>query len=120
MLKDLVIFEKAYTFALWITAASLKFPKNQRFTLGQQLCNGAHTVLRGIIRANAAREKAALLYELSVELDTLRIFVRLAHDLRLLSNKQYLHAAESINELGRLLGGWMKACVPKSSLASRA
>jgi hypothetical protein len=39
MLKDLIIFEKAYTFTLWIFTASNKFPKNQRFTLGQQLCN---------------------------------------------------------------------------------
>src|SRR3989344_3801662 len=34
MLKDLIIFEKAYTFTLWLYAASSKFPKNQRFTLG--------------------------------------------------------------------------------------
>lgn len=108
MLNDLIIFEKAYTFALWLHAASNKFPKSQRFTLAQQLCNRALDIVRGIIRANAARDKGPILRDVSVDLDTLRIFVRLAHDLRLLSNKQYLHASERINEIGKLLGGWMR------------
>lgn len=120
MLKDLIIFEKAYTFALWIFTASSKFPKNQRFTLGQQLCNQSLDIVRGIIRANAARNKGPLLYQLSVDLDTLRIFIRLAHDLRFLSGKQYAHAAERVNEIGKLLGGWMKKNMPAQATASRA
>lgn len=119
MLKDLIIFEKAYTFTLWIYAAASKFPKQQRFVLGQQLGNASLEVLRGIIRANAARNKAPLLYQLSVDLDTLRIFIRLAHDLRFLSGKQYVHAAERVNEIGKLLGGWMKKNMPAQAAASR-
>lgn len=120
MLKDLIIFEKAYSFTLWLYAASNKFPKNQRFTLGQQLCNESLDIVRGIIRANASRNKAPVLYDVSVKLDTLRIFIRLAHDLRFLSGKQYAHAAERVNEIGKLLGGWMKKSISTGTSVSSA
>ncbi len=120
MLKDLIIFEKMYLFTLWLYHASGKFPKHQRYVLGQQLCNQALDIQKGIIKANAARNKVPILCEVSVELDTLRIFIRLAHDLRFLSGKQYAHAAERVNEIGKLLGGWLKKSMQTTASGARA
>ena len=35
--------------------------------------------------------------------------VYLAQDLKLLSRNRYAHGARMVEEIGRLLGGWMKA-----------
>ena len=45
---------------------------------------------------------------MSDELDKLRIPIRLTKDLHFMSITQYQHAAEKINEIGKILYGWMK------------
>jgi hypothetical protein len=42
-------------------------------------------------------------------LNKLRLYLRLAHRWRWLSGGQYRHVSLLVAELGRLLGGWMKA-----------
>jgi four helix bundle protein len=109
MLDQLTIFEKMYEFIRWLYPAVRKFPKAQRFVLGQQIENTALDILRGIIRANAEREKLPYLKRISIDLDTLRILLRLSKDLEFLSVRQYGFSAEKVNEVGKLLGGWMRS-----------
>ena len=108
MLQDLVIFQKVYDLILWMYPLINKFPKKQRFVLGQQLENTLLDILRGIIQANQERNKLATLKQVSIDLDKFRILFRLAKDLRFMSIKQYQFGAEKINEVGKVLGGWMK------------
>jgi four helix bundle protein len=109
MLDQLTIFEKTYELIRWLYPAVRKFPKAQRFVLGQQIENTALDILRGIIQANAEREKLPHLKRISVDLDTLRILLRLSKDLELISVRQYGFSAEKVNEVGKLLGGWMRS-----------
>jgi len=104
------IFQKTYDLILWLYPAINKFPKSQRFVLGQQIENTVLDVLKGIIAANQERNKIAYLRQVSVDLDKLRILIRLAKDLRFISIKKYGLAAEKINEIGKMLGGWIKSC----------
>jgi hypothetical protein len=60
-----------------------------------------------MIVANALRDKSVTLQQASVELDELRILIRLSKDLHFMNVKQYGVAAEKMNEIGRLLSGWM-------------
>ncbi|MCX6740881.1 MAG: four helix bundle protein, partial [Candidatus Parcubacteria bacterium] len=78
MLQDLVIFQKTYDFILWLYPAVNKFPKSQRFVLGQQIENRAIQVLKDIIVANQEMNKATALKKTSVDLDELRILIRLS------------------------------------------
>jgi four helix bundle protein len=106
MLEDLIIYQKTYDFILWLHPAVNKFPKSQRFVLGQRIENKALDLVQSIIIANAAREKTPILAQASMELDELRILIRLAKDLHFLSVRQYGLAAEKLNEIGRMLAGW--------------
>ena len=107
MLDDLVIYQKTYDFILWLHPVVNKFPKSQRFILGQRIENTTIDLIRSFIIANAEREKYAVLRRASAELDALRMFIRLAKDLRFMSVRQYGIAAERMNEIGRMLSGWM-------------
>jgi four helix bundle protein len=108
MLDDLIIYQKTYDLILWFFPIINKFPKKQRFVLGQQIENELLEIIKDIISANNERNKTEILKRISVRLDTLRILVRLAKDLRFLSIKHYENAAVKINEIGKLLSGWMK------------
>ena len=107
MLKDLIIYQKAYDFLLWLYPVVNKFPKSQRFVLGQRIESKILDLIHSMIVANALRDKSADLQQASVELDELRILIRLAKDLHFVNIKQYGVAAEKLNEIGRLLSGWM-------------
>ena len=61
-----------------------KFPKSQRFVLGQQIENTMLNIMKGIIQANAERAKLPYLKQASVDLDKLRIIIRLAKDMKFL------------------------------------
>jgi len=74
------------------------FPKNQRFVLGQRLADRAIRVMELLIQAAWAQEKVRLLAETNREMETLRWLVRLAHDRKILTPKQYRAAAEGIFE----------------------
>ena len=109
MFQDLSIFEKTYELILWLYPTINKFPKNQRFVLGQRIENAILEILEKIIEANQERNKIPHLKKISVELDKLRILIRLSKDLRFISVRQYGFAAGKMNEIGKMLGGWLKS-----------
>ena len=66
-------------------------------------------ILRLIIEANRSRQKLPLIMELDTELDVLRLYLRLAWDLRFLDFKKYENWAKAVSEVGRMVGGWAKS-----------
>ncbi|PIQ91871.1 MAG: four helix bundle protein [Candidatus Nealsonbacteria bacterium CG_4_10_14_0_2_um_filter_39_15] len=109
MFQNLAIFEKTYELILWLYPTVNKFPKSQRFVLGQHIENTVLEILEGIIEANQERNKLPYLKKISVELDKLRILIRLSKDLKFISVRQYSFVAEKINNIGKMLGGWLKS-----------
>jgi hypothetical protein len=107
MLDDLVIYQKTYDFMLWLHPVVNKFPQSQRFVLGQRIELKILDIIHSMIVANVLRDKSVILRQASTELDELRILIRLSKDLRFVNIKQYGVAAEKMNEIGRLLSGWM-------------
>lgn len=100
--------EAAYRFALWLIPAVERFPRSQKFLLGDRMQATMLDVLDGLAEASFSRRSRAVLARVNLLLDRLRIMVRLAHDLRHLDSRRYEHAARSIDEIGRMVGGWMK------------
>lgn len=104
-----VALEKWYRFLLWLVPTVDKLPRSQKFTLGDRLQNGALDVLGALVEATYTRQPAALLRQANLGLEQLRFLFRLTLDLRLLDPRRYEVAARAIDEVGRLVGGWIKA-----------
>jgi len=107
-MADSPIFAKTYDFLLWLVPQTLKFPKSQRFVLAQRLHGSALAFYELLIRARKVRPNLSILVDADVELEKVRLYLRLAHEGNLLSAGQYEHASRSVVEIGRLLGGWLK------------
>ena len=106
-----IIYTKAVDFITWLFPAVNRFPKSQRFVLGQQIEIAALKFLEGIIRANLQKEKAErrkFLTDLDVDLQVLRSLLRVAYVLKFLSHAQFEFSLERTTELGKILGGWVK------------
>lgn len=107
-MADSPIFAKTYDFLVWLIPQTLKFPKSQRFVLAQRLHDSALNFHELLIRARKVRPNREVLVQADVELEKVRLHLRLAHELRLLNAGQYEHGSRAVVEIGRLLGGWLK------------
>ena len=119
MLEDMIVFHKTYEFIKWLHALLNNFPKSEKYTLAQKIENASLSVLEGVIKSNHDFDKAASIEATIVELDKLRVFFRLAKDLRFISFAQYEEGAKMIDEIGRLLGGWKKKTSPRMQQPAR-
>lgn len=102
------IFVKTSDFILWLLEHTEKFPKSERFRLGKRLEDAAFEFYELLIQAARSNRKQSVLLQADLELEKLRLYVRLAHVRKLTTHKQYHFAAQSLTEMGKLLGGWLK------------
>jgi hypothetical protein len=105
------VIEHARTLLLWAIPAVGKFPRDHRFTLGDRIQHRLYNVLELLLRATYAprAHKRPLLQDSNVELEILRHELRLALDLRLLSERQVEHATRLIDAVGKQVGGWLRS-----------
>lgn len=101
--------EAHYRFLLWLIPAVEKFPKSQKFLLGDRIQNTALDVLESLIDATYSRRRQQHLAAANLALEKLRFLFRLAMDLRYRDLRKHEFAARSLDETGRLVGGWVKA-----------
>lgn len=52
--------------------------------------------------------KAPFLKRASSKLDTLKFFLQVSWELKVLDNGTYAAISEPLNEIGKMLGGWIK------------
>jgi len=112
-MKQSPIFSRTYDLLRWLIPATTKFPRQQRFVLAEAL---QRTVLRfqeRLIEAVYASNPMPVLRQADVDLVKLRFYLRLCKDLKLLSIGQYEHVARMVDEVGRLLGGWIESVEEK-------
>jgi hypothetical protein len=65
-------------------------------------------------QSRRGRQRREALAEADATLDILRLYLRLAHHWRWLSDGQYEHVSRMVAEIGRLLGGWIRQAAGES------
>ena len=104
-----VAIEAHYQFLTWLMPTVEKFPRSQKFTIGDRIESLALDVLEALIEATYTRDRTQHLRRANLGIEKLRVLLRLAADLRLLDRRRYEHAARTLDETGRLIGGLIKA-----------
>ena len=94
---------------LWLVPALERFPRSQKFLLGDRIQGTALDVLELLIEATYTRQRSDHLARANLGIEKLRFLLRLAHDLRYLDRRRYEHAARSLDATGRKVGAWSKA-----------
>ena len=99
--------QKAYDINRWLLPKVERFPRQYKFGVGARIQDTALDLCLALIEAGHARGGQAL-YRASRLLDQLRILLRLANDLGLLSCGAHAHVSGLNEELGRMIGGWTR------------
>ncbi len=104
-----VIVQKAYDHSLWLLQKTERFPRSHRFTVGDRLSTAALDLTETLGAAVFESKPLPLLHRARQRINQLRFLLRLAKDLRLIQAASYGHAAEQLEELGRMTGGWIRS-----------
>ena len=106
--EELPIFVKWLEFLKWLLPTLEKFPKKSRFTITNRVENMALDIVEFLIEAKYSKEKRPILRRANLYLEKMRILLRISHETKLFSTKSYNFASKNINEVGAMLGGWLK------------
>lgn len=106
--NDLPIFTQWFDFLKWLLPTVDKFPKRVRFTFGDRISNHALSIAETLVEARYSQDKQPLLRQVNMHLEKIRILLRLAHELHYLSYKAYEFSIKKMNEVGKMLGGWLR------------
>ena len=89
---------------------SQKFPKKDRYTIAQKAESNILETLELLFLANSKTTKSRLLIlnKVDVKLKILKVLIRLAYDIKAIDQKTYIRLQAQLQEIGRMLGGWIK------------
>lgn len=90
-----------------------KYPKSERFDLCSDIKNNLYTNLRNIIFAwkeYKNEDKLKYLRIVDVDLVVLKSLITISYKYQYISQKNYMVWTEHVSEIGKLIGGWTKAC----------
>jgi len=79
--------------------------------LWQRVENTTLDLIEGILKASELSKQAKLpvLEDVSTKLNLLRILIRLMRDIKAIDGSKYTRLQQKIDEIGRMLGGWIKS-----------
>lgn len=110
--KDLSVFVKWTEFIAWLFPHTEKFPRRARFTLALRIENLSLDIIEDLVEARYSKEKLDILKRINLRLEKLRILLRLSHGFRYLSTQSYEFACRVLNEVGSMIGGWIRQQKP--------
>jgi len=106
--QEFLVIKRGYDFSKWLLHHTGKFPKSYRFSVAAKMENAVLEFIEMTTVANLRRDKLPLLKVADEALARLRLLFRLSYEMRFINLTSYEHGSKQINELGRLLGGWIK------------
>ncbi|MFH0984291.1 MAG: diversity-generating retroelement protein Avd [Candidatus Omnitrophota bacterium] len=109
MKKITPVVEKHYQLILWILPKITNFPKDQRFLLADRVERILLDILELLIEAVYSKNKRDLLIKVNLMLDILRFMMRIAKDMKYVSLPGYDFFCQQTLEIGRMVGGWLRA-----------
>lgn len=107
--NDLVLRQKVEAMIEYGYVALRQFPKWERHVLAAEIRQTMWALLRLVITAHKRYHKRTTLQDMDVELDLLRSQIRAAKGLQYLDWKKYETWAKLADEIGRMVGGWLKS-----------
>ena len=108
-MEQLKILQKTFDMMKYAYQALAQFPKSEKFSLATDIKKCMDAIIERMIEANKKYYKKTTLQELDVELEKLKVYIRLAYILGFLPPKKYELWTEMVVEIGKMVGGWIKS-----------
>lgn len=110
---DLLIRQKTEAMIEYAYIALRQFPAHERHVLSAEIRQRLWNLLHLIVLAHKRYHKKNALQDLDAQVDLLRSQVRLAHSMGYINAQKYETWARHNDEIGRMVGGWLKTLLPQ-------
>lgn len=100
----------------WISIER-NLPKCERYGLGQKVDSLFTNLLDILQKASFSPidSKITLLSQSLPIIDSIRFFIQLSWELKLIPSKQFTLIGQEIENIGKMVGGWRKGLISKTS-----
>jgi len=104
------VFHNLYDISCEWHRIAEKFPKRDRYTLGERIFTEFISGLSAITRAQYSThtQKLPHLFTASQHINTAVILIRMCNTLELLPDKRYFAIAKIVTDIGKQIGGWIR------------
>ena len=106
---ELQVFKDVYSLVQKIFLYTQDFPREYKYTLGQDIKRDAIQLVRSIYRANKAKEKVVYLEEFLDDFELLKLEIRLGVDMKILAIKKQAELSALMDSIGKQITGWRNA-----------
>ena len=106
---DLSVFKDVYQMTLRIFQVTTNFPREYKFTLGQDLKRDCILLVRYIYRANKTKDKTVYLEQFLDSFEVVKLELRLCKDFHLTTVKQQSEFAVYMDSIGKQITAWRNA-----------
>ncbi len=106
---DLKVFQEVYQLILKVFEFTKDFPREYKYTLGQDMKRDAIVLVRSIYRANKVKNKTEYLEQFLDDFEILKLEIRLCVDLKIMSFKKKSEIALLMEGIGKQITGWRNA-----------
>ncbi len=107
---NLTIIQKLIqTYKLWDEFKN-HFPKKSRYTLGAKIDTIFVDTIELLFIASylGKEQKFPYLQKAGGKIDLLKFFLQIAWELKVIDNNKYITLSRQLDEIGKMLGGWIK------------
>ena len=115
-ISDFQIYQKYMDLIFYSNDLVRKYPKSENFALVQEIKNVLYSGLRDVIcglKTYDTKAKLKYLNELDINLNLLKIHIRISHKYKYITTKNYTTWSEQLTNITNMLGGWINACLKK-------
>jgi len=106
---DLPVYKDVYRLILKIYEYTKEFPKEYKYTLGQDMKKDGLQLVRSIYRANKEKDKRKYLESFLDDFEILKLEIRICTDMKILSLKKQAELSLLLDSIGRQITGWRNA-----------
>lgn len=107
--ETLPVYLDVYRLIQLLYLRTRDFPREYKYSLGQDMRRDALILVRSIYRANRSEHKRQWLEEFLDNFEVLKLEIRLCVDLRLLSPRQQAELAPLMESIGKQATAWKNA-----------
>ena len=110
MENKFTLYTKILNFQKYLYLLIKNFPKEYKYTLGEQIIQTSWDTLDNVIGANIApnNKKVEKIILASESFDKLKARLKMAHELRLISHDKYSYVIKENQKIGIEINGWLK------------
>lgn len=106
--KHLEIYQSAYKFTREVYQIKTKLPKNLKFDLGEKTLNSCLKIIRGVVIANGTKDRVKVLLQISLEIETLWVFLRMLFDFKGISRGEFEVLSNLLSSVAKQNQAWVK------------